>query len=420
MDGSNASRASTGLSSFDENPWLFPDGEGPPGLKNYDSNKEFPPVDWRTGGYNEFNKFTQQCTENLRTALDNVGITKYLDGEKINLTFWHLSWRLRPEHKGPIPIILFNYQTYEEANPFGDLHSWGARRTSGELVSHTPRLTEVLASPLLYAIAARGDVHVVPYPAYDPRGGTNKEPATKKMDDYRNTGAFSPDRGVITPEQQRTALELTFRILVRPVLEKYKSRIKLVVPKSALDAFLKGMGHSTIAEFELEFPGLLVAIPPHTCVLYNKLFAASANFNKNCQNAEIEWTIARRAFSGNQAYAQCDLRSMMHDETSPEYQLRKKLQLEACAEGGRKCGIEYHRLRDLGDERTDKEGKKFTSMRNGRVTGGNNRASELKRLRDLGDDRTDDEEKKLARMCKDRIVEWSPGVGYLPILLAPC
>jgi len=358
--------------SWGANPWLFSDGEGPSGLASYDPNGSAPPTDWRTGNYHPFNTFVEQRRENVRSDIDQQGIARYLDDEEISFTFWHMCWRLRPDYPGPLPVILFNYQSYEESRSMGDRHSWGARHAeSGDLISHTPQLTEDLVSPFLYAMAARGDVRIVPYPAYDPRGGTNEEPNNAKMAAYKKKKGtdWRPKQGVVTPEQQSIVLKSYFSNLVRPVLEKFKGIIKLVVPKSALPEFLRGMGHSDISEFEQEFPGVLVAIPPHTCVLYNKQFAANANFNTNCRNAEREWTNARRAISGNPDYPPCDLSSMMDDESSEEYQRRVRMQLESCAMGGRKSALEYERLRALGDLRTLEEEEKFVNWHDGRGNG---------------------------------------------------
>ncbi|EJK47134.1 hypothetical protein THAOC_34170 [Thalassiosira oceanica] len=415
---------SKGAATMGANPLLFSEGEGPAGLNTYDPNGKDPPIDWETGNYNATNKLIQECIEDLRAEIVRAGITKYLDGEEINFTFLRLVWHLRPDYEGPIAMLLFNYQTYEEARSLGDRHSWGARHTvSGDLISHTPRLTEMLLSPELFAGTIRGDIHVGPMPSYDPRCGTNEEPDTAKMAAYKKKkgAAYRPNQGVVTPRQQKILLRLTFAKLIRRVLEKCKGRIKLVVPKSALGEFLKGMGHSNVAEFHLEFPGVLAGVPPHTCVLYNKQFAANANFNTNCRNAQREWTKVRIAFSGNPNYPPCDLTSMMEDTDSEQYKAREAVQLEACALGGKNCANEYHRIGAKNEEdRTEEEADKYRSMRDRRVLGGTNFAIKYERLRALGDKRSPEEEEMFTKKLKGKVrggeatrgVETKSGVAW--------
>ena len=353
--------------SRSNSPMLFSDGEGPAGLRDYDPSGKRPPSDWETGDYHPYNKFIQRCNEKLRERLVKLGCTQYKDGDEINFIFWRPVWRLHRNYDGDLRLCIFNYQTLEESRSMGDKHSWGALNGSGVLISKTPRTTRDLLSPELYETTVCGDVHAAPFPSFDPRGGSDEEPDNAKMAAYKEKqgASWRPNQGVMTRAQQKIVLESTFSLLIRPVLEEFKDDVKLVVPMSALPVFLEGMGYSTRDEFDEDFPGVLAGVPGHSCVLYNKLFSANPNFNTTCRNIANEWTKVRVAFSGDENYPPCDLDRMLHDENS-----RLEMQRESSSLGGTNCGVEYARLRDLGDERDEADDKKYASMRSGRANGG--------------------------------------------------
>ncbi|EJK46240.1 hypothetical protein THAOC_35107 [Thalassiosira oceanica] len=85
-------------------------------------------------------------------------------------------------------------------------------------------------------------------------------------------------------------------------------------------------------------------------------------WNQKVERNKREWTLFRRALSGNPDFPECTvLNNMLEDENTEEYKALQEMYRESCSHGGKNCAVEYARLRD-NENRSEADEAKWTRM----------------------------------------------------------